>query len=92
VYYGDFGEHTGPGLDELVRAVDPALDVRIAGLINRAESAIAEIDRPFDRVLATPPGSPQRAEAEAAVAALVDLAAGLREVGQALGVRVMLPA
>ena len=91
VYFGDVGGQAGAGLDELLRQVDPALDARVVGLLNRAEAAAADIDRPFDRVLASPPGSAKRAEAEALVSALGDLAAALIEVGRALGVVVLLP-
>ena len=46
---------------------------------------------PYDRFLAPPPGSPERAEAEAAVRALTDLGRELRQAGNRLGVLVVVP-
>ncbi len=91
VWFGDFGEHDGAGLDALVASLDPALSARVTGLINRAEATIADLDQPFDRILAAAPDSAARAEAEAAIKALEHLTAGLVEVGRRLGVVVLVP-
>lgn len=91
VYFGDVGGTIGAGLNELVRSIDPALDDRITALLRVAEAAFADLDQPFDAVLATPEGSPARAEAEAAVDALSDLSQGFVDVGVRLGVLVLLP-
>jgi putative iron-regulated protein len=79
------------GLETLVRAQDAGLADQVTGLINRAEAAIAAMDAPFDRVLASEPGSQPRAEAERAVGALDALAQGLKQVGHMLGVLVLIP-
>ncbi len=91
VYSGDVGGTIGAGLNELVRSIDPALDDRITALLHVAEAAFADVDQPFDSVLATPEGSLARAEAEAAVDALSDLSQGFVDVGVRLGVLVLLP-
>jgi len=86
VWFGDYGGFAGPGLDELVASRDAALNVRVIGLINRAEAAVAALPQPFDQVLASPKGSPERKAAEAAVTAFKDLATALADVGGKLGV------
>jgi putative iron-regulated protein len=91
VWFGDIGGASRPGLDQLVAARDPALADKVTGLLNAAEAAVADLDRPFDRVLAAPPDSAPRAEAEAAVAALSALGEGLKEAGNRLGVLVLIP-
>ena len=91
VWFGDAGGQIGTGLNELVRRVDPALDDRITTLLNVAEAAFADLDQPFDRVLASPEDSAARAEAEAAFNALSDLSQGFVDVGIRLGVLVQLP-
>ena len=91
IYFGDFGGTLGAGLNELVRSVDPALDDRITALLHVAEAAMADLDQPFDGVLASSEDSAARAEAEAAFNALSDLSQGLVDVGLRLGVLVQLP-
>ena len=91
IWFGDFGGTLGAGLNELVRGIDPALDDRITALLHIAEAAMADLDQPFDGVLASPEDSAARAEAEAAFKALSDLSQGLVDVGLRLGVLVQLP-
>lgn len=91
IYFGDVGGALGPGLNELVRRIDPTLDDRIIALLQIAEAAFADVDQPFDAVLATLEGSAARAEAEAAFDALSDLSQGFVDVGIRLGVLVLLP-
>ncbi|MGE0154895.1 MAG: imelysin family protein [Reyranellaceae bacterium] len=86
VWFGDVGSYDGAGLDELLGKVDPALNARIIGLLNRAEAAVAALPQPFDQVLASSKGSPERKVAEAAVVAFKELASGLKEAGAKLGV------
>jgi putative iron-regulated protein len=89
VYFGAYGATSGPGIDTLVAEVDPELDQKIQAALVRATTALDDIDRPFDRVLASEPGSAARMEAEEAVTALQDLAALLKEAGNKLGVLVI---
>ncbi len=91
VWFGDVGGAARPGLDALVASLDPALADRVNGLLNMADAAIADLDRPFDRILAAPPDSAKRKEAEAAVKALSALGEGFKAAGQKLGVLVLIP-
>jgi len=86
VWFGDVGSYNGAGIDELLGKVDPALNAKVIGLLNRAEAAVAALPQPFDQVLASPKGSPERKTAEEAVAAFRDLAAALKDAGGKLGV------
>ena len=79
------------GLDTLVGATDAELATRIAAGFERAAAALAAMDAPYERFLAPPSGSADRATAEAAVRALTDLARDLREAGNRLGVLVVVP-
>lgn len=91
VYLGEFGAWRGAGLSTLVRNYDPALDDEVRQLLANAAAKLQAIPVPFDQMLATPPGSPARAKAEAAVDALYALAAGFKRVGQTLGILVIAP-
>ncbi len=86
VWFGDVGSYNGAGIDELLGKIDPALNARVIGLLNRAEAAVAALPQPFDQVLASHKGSPERKTAEEAVAAFKDLAAALKDAGGKLGV------
>jgi putative iron-regulated protein len=91
VYLGA-GAAEGAGFDDLLASLDPPLNDRVLAALERAERAVAVLgQRPFDRVLASASGSPERAEAEAAVAALKELAGALRAAGNRLGVLVLIP-
>jgi putative iron-regulated protein len=79
------------GLDALVAGVDPALAAEVAAAFARAEAALAAMDAPYQRFLAPPAGSPERAAGEAAVRALTDLGRDLRRAGNRLGVLVVVP-
>jgi putative iron-regulated protein len=80
-----------PGLGALVAKRDPKLRTEIDALLANTEARIAALDAPWDQVLASPPGSPARKEAEAAIRALQALGDGLRRAGVALGVLVQIP-
>lgn len=91
VWSGDSDRTTRAGLDDLVRAQNPALADRIDNLIADAALKILALAEPWDSVLATPLGSLERAAAEELVVALQVLAAGLTDVGTQLGVLVLVP-
>jgi putative iron-regulated protein len=91
VWTGDTGDKKRAGLDELLRSQDAALADRIDGLIADAEAKIAALGDPWDKVLTTPKGSPERAAAEAVVTSLQALGSGLTDVGGKLGVLVLIP-
>jgi putative iron-regulated protein len=91
VWTGDSDGIERPGLDELVRSIDPAVADRVDELLADAETKIAALGDPWDQVLAKPKDSPERQAAEAAVTALQALGTGLTEAGSKLGVLVLIP-
>lgn len=88
VYYGR-GEPQS--IASTLQRLDPALAVEMERRFADAERRVAALPDPFDRMVVSPPGSAQRDAGEAAVTALQQLAAGLRDVGRALGVLVIVP-
>jgi len=68
-YTGDVASvgTTGRGLDELVRAVDPALDTRFRAELAAALAAIAAIPAPFRTAITTPSAYPAIEAAQAAI-------------------------
>lgn len=79
------------GLDQLVAATDADLAARITAGFAAAETALGAMNAPYERFLAPPSGSPERATAEAAVKALTNLARDLRQAGNRLGILVVVP-
>ena len=91
VYFGSSGgAPSGIGIDTLVAAADAGLNQRVIAAMTAAEGAIAALDSPYDRILASPAKSPARTKAEAAVTALQELAELLRTAGNKLGLLVLL--
>ena len=92
VWLGGAGpEAHANSLSALIRTLDPAMAARTDDLFAQALAAVATMDQPFDSILRSPAGSPQRQRAEAAVSAFQALAAQLARVGQRLGVLVIVP-
>ena len=91
VWTGDSDEKKRAGLDELVRGQDAALADRIDGLLADAETKIAALGDPWDQVLAKPKDSPERKAGEEVVTALQALGSGFKDVGNKLGVLVLIP-
>lgn len=93
VYFGvnTRGNGDAPSLAKLVAQLQPRLALELEARFADAERKLAAIEDPFDRMLAAPEGSPERAAAEAAVTSLQQLSAGLRDAGRALGVLVIVP-
>ena len=89
MYYGRSNPGASPAA--ALRKLQPQLALEMERRFAEAERRVAKLHDPFDRILASPPGSPLRADAEAAVTALQQLAAGLRDAGRALGVLVIVP-
>jgi putative iron-regulated protein len=79
------------GIDELLRGTDAALATKLETGFERASLAVAAMNAPYERFLAPPPRSAERATAEAAARALTDLARDLRQAGNRLGVLVVVP-
>jgi putative iron-regulated protein len=92
VWTGDAYGKERAGLNELVKNIDPATGENVDKLLAEAETRIAALGNPWDQVLATPEGSPERKAAEEVVTALQALGKGLTEAGSKLGVLVLIPA
>jgi len=90
VWFGSVEGYQFPGLIDLATKVDPVAAALVTARLNAAEAAVNALDRPFDRILASPAGSATRLEAERAVTALGDLAEALKELGNKLGVLVII--
>jgi putative iron-regulated protein len=91
VWTGDGAGKDRAGLDELVKSIDPATAENVTALLTDAETKIAALGNPWDKVLASPEGSPERNAAEDAVTALQALGKGLTDAGSKLGVLVLIP-
>jgi predicted lipoprotein len=78
-------------ISALVAAQDPSLAKRVDGLFADTEAKIAALGDPWDQVLAASKDSLARKHAEAVVVALQSLADGLKDVGNRLGVLVLIP-
>ena len=89
VYYGRSNTDASPA--SAIRSLQPKLALEMERRFAEAERRVATLNDPFDRILVSPSDSEMRANAEATVIALQQLAAGLRDVGRALGVLVIVP-
>ncbi|MEO0767957.1 MAG: imelysin family protein [Cyanobacteria bacterium J06649_4] len=86
VYFADYGDYQGTGLDELLAGIAPELNQQMIAALDQTQTTIGQISTPFDQVLASPPGSEERAVVESAIVALEDQAELIVAVGSALGV------
>ncbi len=91
VWTGNYPDAKAPGIRELTAKVDAALAGEVDGLLADATAKVAVLGDPWDKVLASPEGSPGRAAAEEAVSALTKLGNGLKRAGSKLGVLVQIP-
>jgi putative iron-regulated protein len=89
VYFGRYGDYRGTGLDTLLAAVNPQMNAVLKSQINRSVTLAGEIPHPFDRVLATSPGSAERAKVEALVTSLQTQARLIKQSGRMLGVSIV---
>lgn len=88
VYFGDYAGYQGKGFDELLAQMNPDLNQKITAALTTTEESASQIDQPFDQVLASAQGSPQRAEVEAVVTALENQGEAFKELGPVLGTSV----
>jgi putative iron-regulated protein len=87
------GQKLGPGLEEVVKAADPALATRIGKDIDEAVAKLKSLadgnqQAPFDVVIAQPDGSPARMTMLDAMKALKRAADGLASAAASLGLQV----
>ena len=91
VYYGRTAGQQAPGVDTLMKTLNPERAARIDALFGEAMTRINALGDPWDRVLASAPDSPERAAAEATVTTLGELAGEMKASGTDLGVLVQVP-
>jgi len=70
MYLGKYGDNDGPGLDDLVKAADPALDADLKKKLQASIDAIVAIPKPFEDAIAGDDDSPGRKAIQAALTAL----------------------
>ena len=70
MYLGQYGDNIGPGLSDLVRAVDPALDKKLTDMIQASIDAIHNIPAPFEASIVGTDDSLGRVAIKAALDAL----------------------
>jgi putative iron-regulated protein len=70
MYLGKYGDNDGPGLDDLVKAADPALDADLKKKLQASIDAIKAIPKPFEDAIAGDDDSPGRKAIQAALTAL----------------------
>jgi putative iron-regulated protein len=85
-YYGRGTRFQGAALATAVNAVNPGIGARIEAQLAESLELANSLDAPFDRTLATAPGSPQRQKVESLVSSLQSLASLFRLGGGMLGV------
>lgn len=86
VYLGKYGESDGPGIDELVHAVDPALDTQMKSDLDAGVAALQAMQSvPFDLAIASPDGSLERRNVLEAIKAVKKTANTVVLIGQKLG-------
>jgi putative iron-regulated protein len=88
-YFGRGTHFQGAALATAVNAVNPSIGARIEAQIATSLELARALDAPFDRTLATAPGSPQRQRVESLVTSLQSLASLFRLGGSMLGVNIM---
>lgn len=86
-YLGRYGATDGPGLDDLVRARDPALDTKLKEQLDASVAAVEAIPAPFDQAILDDAG---RAKVEAAVDALEAQTDTLVEIATLFGIKINL--
>lgn len=85
VYLGKWGGDDGPGLDDLVRAKDPAADAKVKERLSATLAAVSAIPAPFDQAILREPG---RSKVKAAIDEANALATALSDAAKAAGVTV----
>jgi putative iron-regulated protein len=85
-YLGRYGSLDGPGIDELVRQVDPALDATLQAQLATSVAAMQAIPQPFDQAVLGADDSPGRVAISAAIGDLFAQADTISSVAEVLGV------
>jgi len=86
VYLGRRGQVDLPGIDELVRERDPALDARMQADLEASIKALEAIDGPFDQAILGTDDAPGRKRVKAAIDAFRKQTTTIVEVATLLGI------
>src|SRR5262249_55485734 len=70
MYLGNYGGNDGPGIDSLVRAVDPDTDAALQQQLQMSVDAIRSIPPPFEQAIVGDDDAPGRVAIRAAVESL----------------------
>ena len=89
VWTGEDGTTTRLGLRSLFTGDYAALGAKLDAAIAKTETNIASLGDPWDQVLASPAGSPQKLAGEEVVKNLEEVGSVMMEVGNTLGVKVL---
>jgi len=87
--YGD--EQLGPGLLDVLEYQDPGLANRVRQAMASATTGLAAIELPFDQLIRSPMGSPERMHAERTLSDIRALAQSLKASAETLGLRIVVP-
>jgi putative iron-regulated protein len=85
-YLGRRGGIDGPGIDDLVRQVDPDLDATLQAQLAASVAALQAIPQPLDQALQGADDSPGRVAIQTAIDDLFAQADSMSSVAEALGV------
>lgn len=88
VYLGRYGSFDGPGIDELVRQVDPALDASLQAQLAASVASMRAIPQPLDQALQGADDSPGRVAIQTAIDDLFEQADGIASAAEALGLTI----
>jgi putative iron-regulated protein len=88
VYLGRYGTLDGPGIDELVRQVDPALDASLQAQLAASVASMRAIPQPLDQALQGADDSPGRVAIQTAIDDLFEQADGIATAAEALGLTI----
>ena len=84
-YLGRYGTLDGPGLDDLVRQADPALDATVRAQLAASVANVRAIPQPFDQAIIGADDSPGRVAVEAAITGLFAQGESFATVAETLG-------
>ncbi|MBK6518107.1 MAG: iron-regulated protein [Polyangiaceae bacterium] len=90
VYLGRLGGTDGPGVDELVALVDPALDEQLKAELAAAREALLAIPEPFDQAILDDSEGGGREKIAAAIDAVQAVATSTVAAAEALGLELNL--
>ncbi|HYP98511.1 MAG TPA: imelysin family protein [Polyangiaceae bacterium] len=88
MYLGNYRDNDGPGLDELVKAADPALDADLKKKLQASIDAIKDIPKPFEDAIAGDDDSPGRKKIQAALTALSEQGDAFGAAAHAIGLTI----